>query len=706
MTDTGDGRLIPFRRVADADQDAAPRERFEHVLDDDPDDPQPVHPPGGFGLPATRDDRRPVVPPALRSREALRAETDRHAEQLRYEASFHGLRAPWYLLKTVLWALWGTLVLADRLRRWWWVTEGTGARLVAAIDNDGREYRSQHLHQRKVRGERGIVITACALAALVAGVLVTRTVPWAWCGIAPVLAVLAARAGGPEGRPIITPSMTEPVVRVVSQDTVVRAYAAAGLCKPGTEGQELGLGVMARDKRGTGTFVPVYLPYGGTYAKVMGSLAALASGLDVKVSQLFLTPDDTSERRHTLWIADEDPLAKSAGRTPLLDLKSRNLWRDLWPMGLDQFGDRVRISLLWVSFLIGSQPRKGKTFTARALALFAALDPHVRITIADGSSKPDWRPFQLIAHRTVFGTRPTRDGDPGEKLLAEVQAIERHMEDTGNFLSTLSTAECPEGKLTEELCRKYPKKLFLWLLVMEEAYFYYELADTELSKKIAQSLSNIRSAGPALGVILVTSLQKPAGVGSTQAIKELFTRYRDNHEVRIALKCGNRHVSEAVLGGGAEEGFDASTLPDGKKYRGISILWGHPDLEHTPTVRAYLADAEDAEAIIKAARKYREAAGTLTGEAIGEEWADDHRDVLADVLEVFGDDSALHWTELADRLDAHLGERWADVTPAAITAQLRDLGVPSRSVTRAGVSNRGCYRQAVAAAREGDRALV
>lgn len=697
------GRVIPLR-PADDEQELVPAERFEHPLDDDPDDPVPIHAPGGFPLPRTRDDRRAIRPAALQSREALRKETASRADQLSYEVQFHGLRMPWYGLKTVFWSLWGTMVLADRLRRWWWVAEATGARVQAAVDNDGGEYRRHHSHQRKVRGERGMVIGACALAAAIAGLLLTSAFPWGWAGVLPALMIIFARAGRPAGRPIITPSMTEPVVRVISEDTLVRAYAAAGLCKPGTEGSELRLGVMSRDQFGAGTVVTVYLPHGKTFKNAVDSKAQIASGLDVKVQQVYLTEDGTSERRHRIWVADEDPLAAAAGRSPLLDLKRRSVWRDMFPMGLDHYGRKVAYSLLWVSFLIGAQPRKGKTFTARALALFCALDPHVRITVADGSAKPDWRSFRLVAHRTIFGTRPSRDGDPVERLLDELRDIEKHMEATGEFLSTLDTTECPEGKLTEELCRKYPKRLFIWLLVMEEAYFYFEGEDQDKNKEIAQRLSNIRSAGPALGVIVLTSLQKPSGVGAGD-VARLFNRYRDNHEVRIALKCGNRVVSEAVLGGDAySEGWDASALPDGKKYRGVSILWGHPDLEETLTVRAYLADGEDAERILLAARKMREAAGTLSGDAADEEAPAEVRDALADVLSALGPaEPGMHWDILAERLADRIPERWGDITPAALSAQCRDLGVPSVPVKVGGDTQRGCRRAHLERAMRGER---
>lgn len=709
------GELIPFRRDDDdeperqrkaPDPEQPPRRRFEHALDDDPDEPQLIHPPGGFGLPVPDPDRRPVVPPALRSLKTARKELARRSEPVRYGTAFHGLRAPLYLLLAVVWAVVGVFRLKGRLWRYVMVSEMTPLLAQAVADGDSREYRALQGQWRRVHEYRLILAGVGSLAALVAGILITVLVPLAWIAVGAVAVPLLARAGRPAHRPIITPSMTEPTVRVISQDTLIRAYAAAGLCKPGTEGQELGLGVMARDCDGTAA--TVFLPHGKTFADAVTAKAKIASGLDVKIQQVYLTEDPVSERRHRIWIADEDPLAIFAGRTPLLDLKRRNVWRDLFPMGLDHYGRKVAFCLLWISILIGAQPRKGKTFTARAVALFCALDPHVRITVADGSAKPDWRSFRLVAHRTIFGTRPTRDGDPAQKLLDELRAIEKHIEDTGNFLSTLDVSECPEGKLTEALCRKYPRKLFLWLLVMEEAYFYYETDDQEVNKDVAQRLSNIRAAGPALGVILITSLQKPAGVGAGQDVQRLFTRYRDNHDVRIALKCGNRSVSEAVLGGDAySEGWDASALPDGKKYRGVSILYGHPDLEETLTVRAYLADGEDAEKILIAARRLREQAGTLTGEAADEDLSVPSRDVLADVLAMFnGGEPALHWTVLADRLDERIPERWADITPPALTAQLRDLGVPSVPVTIARLSSRGCRREHVERAMRGDHAIV
>ena len=72
-----------------------------------------------------------------------------------------------------------------------------------------------------------------------------------------------------------------------------------------------------------------------------------------------------------------------------------------------------------------------------------------------------------------------------------------------------------------------------------------------------------------------------------------------------------------VLGQGAySEGPSTSLLLPG--YKGVGILRGASDA--SPTVRGYLADGQDAERILVAARQVRERAGTLSGMRPGSAW--------------------------------------------------------------------------------------
>lgn len=676
-----------------AERDASPADTsLEVELDAEPEaEPEAVDDGIGYML----DDEPevyPVIPPALRSLSEARGALARHGRIVGHRTAFHGVRAPGYAVQVTFWAVVGAGRVTGRQVAWWWVAETDSLRSAAVVSGDAREWMRLHKEAREVRLVRGILLAAEAVVLIVIIVLLIVVAPWWAQALAAVVGLpLLAKAGRPEGTPIIRPATTVPRYRVINADVVLNAYYDAGLCNPDKGKRVQFESRMAHD--GAGSLIKVILPSGTGFDDVVRALPKLASALDVSRTQVYLTKDRDSERRHALYITDRDPLAIPAGRTPLLDGKRRSIWQAA-TLGLDERGKPVALLLLWLSILIGAQPRKGKTFTGRLIALYAALDPMVRLSIVDGKDSPDWNIFRKIAYHFVHGIVPGRDGDPVAQFIAALTEIKAHIIATNAFLATLGADECPEGKLTEELCRKYPTKLFVWMLVVEEFQNYFELPDQEANKTIAELLSFILAVGPSAGVIPVDMTQKPSGIGAGD-VQRLFNRYRDNHTARVALKTGNRDVSIAILGTDAySEGIDASTLP--KQAKGIGYLYGVTD--DTPTVRFYLANAEDTERIIDAAYRLRQRAGTIAGFAAAEDTATAARDVLADVLAVFGPDAGLQWAALADRLAARFADRWGGATADAVSAECRDLGVPSVDVKAAGTVRKGCRRSDVQAA--------
>ena len=675
---------------------------FEHALDEDAPGPVPVHDGDGIAIPRLGGERLPIVPEHLQTLRGIWKVILKYGDAARFHTLFHLLRSPMYLVLGVIWAVAGVVRIANRQRAWWWVDEQSYLRSKQVVDGNSPEWRKLHSDVRKVRSWRGAVLGAELAAILIAFLVIAAACPWwAWLIVAAVAMPPLAHAGRPEGMPIIASAVTTPLVRKISTDAIVRAYERAGLCStdPKKPADYLGFGsTMSRDALDKGSQVVVYLPFGGTFDAVINAKPKIASGLDVLESQVYFTRDKQSERRHLLRVLDTDPLAEPAGRTPLLDCKQRSIWRKV-PFGLDQFGQRVAFCLMWYSMLIGAQPRKGKTFSGRLLALYAALDPWVNITLIDGRQSPDWLPFRYVAHRYIRGTFPTREGDPVQQALEALREIRRHIDTVNEELAKLSVAECPQGKLTEQLYRKNPK-LRVWMLIMEEFQVYFELADQKINKEIAQLLAEIQAMGPAAGAILVSLSQKPSGVGAGD-VQRLFNRYRDNHQLRFGLRCGSRDVSNAVLGNEAYgEGHDCSGLPLGDEYRGVGILYGLTD--DAPTVRTYLADGEDAEVICLAARKLREKARTLSGDALGVEVAEAESDIVADLLEVMGSDSGLWWETAAERLAARWPMRHADATAESISAAARARGVTSGDVRwppgRTGTNRKGCKKSDLAAA--------
>lgn len=686
---------------ADADTDSGVRpsgSHFEVALDEEPSESVPVL---DRELPAVQvqsDTRRPIVPSEWAGWVNIKSSVRYHAGLTAYRAGFHAVRSPVYAAVAVFWAVVGVFRVLNRQRRWWWLTEQWGLRQQAADANDAMAWLRLHHEVKATRATRGFVLGCEAVAVGVGGPVAWSLAPW-WVRLFAVVGAVSglARLGRPADRRILARAMTAARFRRLNPDIVLRAYYSAGLGRPDKPGQEVTFGSpMARD--GEGSRVLVDLPYGKGFDDVVKARGGIASGLDVSINQVFLTPERSSHRRHVLWVADKDALAIPAGRTPLLDCRPRDIWTPA-PFGLDERGNVVQVALMWLSVLIGAQPRKGKTFAARALALFCALDPWTKVFLVDGKNSPDWRKFSLVAEDMVFGTHPNRDGDPVERLLELLRRVKAHIQAVNEILSGLPVDQCPEGKLTRELARdrRFPE-LRVWVLVMEEFQVYYELDDKDASTEVAELLSFIMAVGPSSGVVLLSSSQKPSGVGAGQNVARLFNRYRDNHTARFALKCGNRVVSEAILGGDAyAEGFDASALPSGPEYRGVGYLYGITDA--TPTVRTYLADHGDAEKILHAARKYRQAAGTLSGLAAGEQVTREVRDVLADTRAVLhAGETGASWDLLAGRLAEQVPEHYADITGAALSAQLRDLGVRSVNVKKDGRVLKGAHTADIDAA--------
>ncbi|MEV6634391.1 cell division protein FtsK [Actinoplanes sp. NPDC051470] len=667
----------------------APGTHFDVTLDESPT-------PGGMPVdpPAAASGRVPIVPVGWSTWPNIKHSIRQTCAVTTYRIGFHALRTPKYAILATFWAVVGIFRLAGQQITWWWVTEQYRLRQAAADANDPAMWLKLHREVKGTRLWRFLVLSAEVLVIAIGGPVLWVTAPWWVLAVALVPAVAGlAHIGRPTDRPIITPATVAGRFRRVNPDIILRAYYAAGLGHPEKPHQQIGFGsTMARDASGTGSQVSIDLPYGKTFDDAVKARGAIASGLDVAVSQVFITRDPSSHRRHTLWVADRDPLSQSAGRTPLLRGKATDIWQPA-PFGLDERGNKVELPLMWTSNLIGAQPRQGKTFSARLLALYAALDPYVKLTVLDGGGKPDWRKFAMVADKCAFGLAMTRDGDPAELMVEALREIKADVQDRYERLSKLPVDVCPEGKLTREISRNLKYRMPVRMIVLDEFQEYFDLG--EISKEIASLLVYLVKVAPAAGVIFVDATQRPSGIGNGQVAQQ-FISFRDNHQVRLSLRTGSWQVSDLVLGSGAySEGFDSSTLLP--SYKGVGILRGASDA--TPTVRTYFADGDDAEKILIEARKLREAAGTLSGMAAGEDVARIARDVLADVRSVFEQtERGLQWEDIAARLTDRMHEFYADITAESISAQIRSFGVRSVDVKRNGKALKGAKADDIDAA--------
>ena len=155
-------------------------------------------------------------------------------------------------------------------------------------------------------------------------------------------------------------------------------------------------------------------------------------------------------------------------------------------MGLDERGQLVKVPLMWHSILVSALPRAGKTFSARLLALYAALDPYVQLSVFDFKGSPDWRKFSLVADSFGFGLTISRHGDPLEIFGQTLERIRADVQDRNHRLSELAERHvdlCPDGKLTREIARDPRFGMPVRMLVMDEFQEIYDLG--EASKEVA-----------------------------------------------------------------------------------------------------------------------------------------------------------------------------------------------------------------------------
>ncbi|MEV6109638.1 cell division protein FtsK [Streptomyces sp. NPDC051940] len=602
------------------------------------DPPREVYPPSVAEWMEAKDKARlPVLPDWVKlpdQRRAVRKWAVRHYSTV---VGYHAVRLPCVYTPKVLWyAPRGAWRWSAAVGRWVFDAEGKGLRLAAVRDEDAGEYlRLSRQRNDRVR-LRGIIAAIAGVVGLAAALTLYVMAPsWLLLLAVATLTTTLGAVGAPADRPLIDMAKVTFRKRRLSSDIIIRAHEAAKLTsKDQTIAFPRPIG-----REGDGWRVVVDLPYGKHFEDALNAHARLASGMDIAPTQLFLDKDETSVRRVSYWIADRDPLAVPAGKSPLLGATRVDFWKP-FPWGVDERGNPVMATMLWLSLLVGAVPRQGKTFSARTIALAAALDPYVRLYLFDGKASPDWRKFSKVAHRIAFGIVPKNGFDPVVHLLTSLRELRADVEDRYHRLSELPLHICPEGKLTPEISRDKKLNMPLVLFVIDEVQEY--LQHPEHGKEILALLVYLARVAPAVGVSVLTSTQKPDD-------KACPSELRDQHQARFSLRVGSWQVSDVVLGAGSySEGLDASKLL--KSHKGVGLLKGMSD--DAGIVRTYLADGRDAERILTRAAALREAEGTLTGDAAGEAPAPEtSATILDDAAAVLGKGEAKVWSEtIVDRL--------------------------------------------------------
>jgi DNA segregation ATPase FtsK/SpoIIIE, S-DNA-T family len=636
-----------------------------------------------------RAQRKPIIPHHLRDGDGLaglgrgvKRHLHHRALEHGHRALYHGVRSPRYAVLHLGWAVVGFFRVGGRIIAWWHATDLYQLKHQAAADGLLSDHLRIHRQGRDTRTARGIILAVAAFIALVCLVVVLKWAPWI-LAVAAVAAIPVLARAGRKGKPIVQPAQLPAAVQAPTQDVITRALGSLGIT---------GIDRWLREERplvfpnpvredGPGWRAEVDLPFGVTATQVIERREQLASGLRRPLGAVWPEPVTHEHAgRLELWVGRADIAVAKPPPWPLLKSGQADIFQPV-PFGTDVRGRLIRVPLIWHNWLIGAIPRQGKSNALRVLACAAALDPLCELWIAELKGSGDLDPLERVCHRFVSGIHDEAIGYAAESLRLLRGEVEKRAE----RLKALDRALCPDRRVTREIAQRRSLKLWPVVCVVDEVQNL--MTHARYGKQAAADAEFVIKVGPAFGVILVLATQRPDK-------DSLPTGISGNASVRYCLKVMGQVENDMILGTGAyKNGIRATTFRPGTDA-GIGYLSAAavPQVVRT----AYL-DMHATERVAARARSLREAAGTLSGAALGGE-DDSPRDVLADLAAVFGRDRSLHWPEAAARLASRFPARWADATPDAVSAEARGQGVPSVSVKAAGQVARGCRQADVTAA--------
>jgi len=677
------------RLVLPPSRDRAPKQSskelvpqvFEAEIVDEPDDDTPTP----VDLPAAPDTRprwqkpvelQPVIPDWAAKRETRAEVVSWHVHHAWHATRYHGLRSPWYALRLA----WKSPVGAARVAglTYRWVRVSSMDERLEPVKSDPKAVRDLTLKQSEQANTRAVILVGILLSSAISWWLLGRNhVGWD----RPLVVILLVGAFGliadrRSDRPILGPSVHVEQAQRLTSDVVMTALASLGIdginkaLRNGWSAKDVFTAPITRD--GKGWRADVSLPGGVTAGDVIGKRTELASGLRRPLGCVWPEPDPDPEQhpgKLILWVGDKSMSSVKPPAWPLAKAGQADLFKPI-PFGHDQRGRPVSVTLMYANVLIGAIPRMGKTFALRVLLLASALDPRVELRLFELKGTGDFSPLEPVAHHYASGA----GNDAVEACLMSLREVHTLLETRATAVRKIAKTNrelCPENKVTPELAAR--RQLGLYPIVFGVAECQVLFTHPDYGQEAARLCEDIIKRGPAMAIMLLLATQRPDA-------KSLPTGISANVAIRFCLRVMGQVENDMVLGTSSyKNGIRATTLTS--RDKGIGYLLG--DADDPQIVRSSYIDGPTAERIVERARKLREAAGTLTGYALGEQEFDTGPDtsLVRDLLQVMGsDEEKAHHSDLCMRLEDAWSSRYEGWTPRTLGAALKAAGVRGKQV--------------------------
>lgn len=318
----------------------------------------------------------------------------------------------------------------------------------------------------------------------------------------------------------------------------------------------------------------VRVPPGQAVSEVEHEAETIAAFLRVREVRVDRVRDDAGLAQ--VQIVCRDPLETTTPwRWPNADAAQLSAWLPV-PVGVDEDGQPVMVSLVERNVLIGGEPGAGKSVGQSMLALTAALDPGVRLHLFDGTQVD----LAFLAGCAAHMVGPNLD-EANQVLGALLTDMDQR------YLWLLANRH-----------RKLPLEGGppLEVVVIDELAFY--CTDREFVAKLRDLVARGRKAG----IIVLAATQKPAGDVLPTSLRDLFS-------IRWAFRCSTPDASDTILGRGwASQGYTAHHIDPA--YRGIGYLLA--DGGRPVRLRTFYLGDDDLAAAARRAEQLRRPDGSTT----------------------------------------------------------------------------------------------
>jgi hypothetical protein len=330
------------------------------------------------------------------------------------------------------------------------------------------------------------------------------------------------------------------LTRVLHKASVRRRLEMAFRSLPGVLAERPPyVGKIARTT--VGDRVELGLRHGTSIEELERAEPIIAASLGVRDIRLVV---DSARHDHvTLTITRRDPFESASLAFPLVTATEFDVWQPI-PVGVDEEGQIVTLSMPEHNVLFGAEPGGGKSVALSVLVAAFALDPSVTLWLFDGKLV-ELAPWLDCAHRFV--------GPDIELAITVLEELRSEMDERYRDLLSRKVRKVSPGD-----------GLGLHVVAIDELALYVAGVDKKLASRFAELLRDLVARGRAAGIIVLAATQKPSIDIVPSALRDLFG-------FRWALRCATREASDTVLGSGwSSGGFSAADIDPAR--RGVGLL--------------------------------------------------------------------------------------------------------------------------------------